>query len=110
MFYCTAEMDQIGSDIGNTEAEAGAPIVEGNSPPADLNPEGNKPDTRLEESTTTSKPPPNSMEHQPPSSPMMDLEADFPSGETSGKLNPLVAVVLHFCINHLFTTSVNDIN
>lgn len=40
-------------------------------------------DPQPEESTTTSAPPTSSVEHQPPSSPIMDLETDFPSGETS---------------------------
>ena len=39
-------------------------------------------DTQTEESMTTSNPPTTSTEHQPPSSPLMDLESDFPSGET----------------------------
>lgn len=39
-------------------------------------------DTQTEESMTTSNLPATSTEHQPPSSPMMDLESDFPSGET----------------------------
>ncbi|XP_044230878.1 zinc finger MYM-type protein 4 isoform X1 [Thunnus albacares] len=34
--------------------------------------------TQPEEGTTTSDPPTTSAEHQPPSSPMMDLESDFP--------------------------------
>lgn len=37
---------------------------------------------QTEESMTTSNLPATSTEHQPPSSPMMDLESDFPSGET----------------------------
>lgn len=41
--------------------------------------------TQSEGSTTTSDPPTTS-EHQPPASPMMDLETDFPSGETSYNL------------------------
>ncbi|XP_033497990.1 zinc finger MYM-type protein 4-like isoform X3 [Epinephelus lanceolatus] len=36
-------------------------------------------DTKPEETTTTSDPPTTSAEDQPPSSPMMDLETDFPS-------------------------------
>lgn len=43
-------------------------------------------DTKPEETTTTSDPPTTSAEDQPPSSPMMDLETDFPSGETSYNL------------------------
>lgn len=43
--------------------------------------------TQPEESTTTSDTPTSSTEHQPPSSPMMDLETDFPPGETSYNLN-----------------------
>lgn len=39
--------------------------------------------TQPEGSTTTSDPPTTSAEHQPPSSPIMDLETDFPTGETS---------------------------
>ena len=38
--------------------------------------------TQTEESMTTSTTPTTSTEDQPPSSPMMDLETDFPSGET----------------------------
>lgn len=36
---------------------------------------------RLEESTGTGDPASNSTQHQPPSSPLMDLETDFPSGD-----------------------------
>lgn len=86
----------MGSDIGNAKSEAVAQIINVDSLPVDVSSEGNtetndaKPNTRLEESTMTSEPPTNSTEHQPPSSPMMDLETDFPSGETSCKLNPKI--------------------
>lgn len=42
--------------------------------------------TQPEGIATTSHPPATSAEHQPPSSPLMDLETDFPSGETSFRL------------------------
>lgn len=37
--------------------------------------------THPEGDTATSDPPTTSAEHQPPPSPMMDLESDFPPGE-----------------------------
>lgn len=73
-----------------------APTINVNSLPVDVSSGGNtetddaKPNARLEESTVTSEAPSNSTEHQAPSSPMMDLETDFPSGESSGKLDPKI--------------------
>lgn len=86
----------MGSDIGRSEAVA--PITNESlrhaeaGPPVDTSSEGNteisdaRANAQLEESATTSNPPANSTSHQPPSSPMMDLETDFPSGETSRQL------------------------
>lgn len=96
----------MGSDIGRSEAVA--PITNENvrhpeaGPPVYTSSEGNteisdaRVNARLEESATTSDPSANITSHQPPSSPMMDLETDFPSGETSRKLKS--AADLHFCI------------
>ncbi|XP_056867750.1 zinc finger MYM-type protein 4-like isoform X2 [Takifugu flavidus] len=87
-----AETDQMGSDIGRSEAVA--PITNESvrraeaGPPVDTSSEGNtemsdaRANARLKESATTSEPPANSTSHQPPSSPMMDLETDFPSACT----------------------------
>lgn len=97
----------MGSDIGRSEAVA---LITNESvrhaeagPPVDTSSEGNteisdaRASSRLEESATTSDPPAHSTSHRPPSSPMMDLETDFPSGETSRKLKS--AADLHFCIH-----------
>lgn len=97
----------MGSDIGRSEAVA--PITKESvrlaeaGPPVDTSLEGNteisdaRANVRLEESATTSDPPANSTSHQAPSSPMMDLETDFPSGETSHRR--MCAADLHFCIH-----------
>lgn len=94
--FWTAETDQIGSDIGRSEAVV--PIIDESvgqaeaGPPTDVSSEGDtersdtRANTRLEANAVTSEAAANSTEHRPPSSPMMDLETDFPSGETSFKL------------------------
>lgn len=67
-------------------------MISVNSLPVDASSEGStgpgdaRLRARLEESAVRSDAAANSTEHQPPSSPLMDLETDFPSGETSLKL------------------------
>lgn len=80
----------MGSDIGRSEAVA--PITNESvrhveaDPPVNTSSEGNTEISNARANATTSDPPANSTSHQPPLSPMMDLETDFPSGETSRKV------------------------
>lgn len=74
-------------DDSDGQAEAG--------PPTDVSSEGDtersdaRANARPEANATTSEAAANSTELRPPTSPMMDLETDFPSGETSLKLKSI---------------------
>lgn len=102
MFIFTPATDQSSCYGGDMKSDGVTPIigedeetqkaVQADLPPAvssERSTESTDPqlNTQPEESTTTSDPPTSSTEHQPPSSPMMDLETDFPPGETSYNLN-----------------------
>lgn len=89
--------DQSSSDSGDIKSPAVAPIIREDEDtqkavqadlPFTVNSERSAESTDLQlnaqaGSRTTSEPPTTSAEHQSPSSPMMDLETDFPSGEIS---------------------------
>ncbi|XP_044023735.1 zinc finger MYM-type protein 4-like isoform X3 [Siniperca chuatsi] len=86
--------DQSSSHSGDMKSEVVTPIIREDEEPqkavqaklpltvsSERSTESTDPqlNTQPEGSTTTSDPPTTSAEHQPPSSPMMDLESDFPS-------------------------------
>lgn len=98
MFYfCVSATDQSSSYSEDMKSQVVAPIICENkntqkAVQADLpNSVGSEKSTESADpqlntqpgSTTASDPPTTSMEQQPPSSPVMDLETDFPSGEIS---------------------------
>lgn len=79
------------TDDSDGRAEAGPP-TEGSS-------EGHaeSSDARLGANVTTSEAAANSTGLRPPSSPMMDLETDFPSGQTSFTLKSICSVSVCLC-------------
>ena len=98
MFLCVCATDQRSPHSGDMESEVVAPMIREveeteKTVQADLpltvsserSTESSDPQlsTQPEVTTTTSEPPTTSAELQPPSSPLMDLETDIPTGETS---------------------------
>lgn len=88
------EPDQSSSLSGDQKSDVVAPVIGDESAThqsvqVEKSGEPREPqlNTQPEESTTTSDTPTSSTELQSPASPMMDLESDFPPGETSCNLN-----------------------